>query len=143
MGIRKAITNGLSTERIKTTAEILNTPIGWKWHDQLIIETRENKILFRHQIKKNLLAASKDVGCCTVEAHYHSSVGIQYYFTLLGELKWSLSMPCLIDDFSDAYSYNKKDSSRPIIGCAIIRNGMPIIIPMLLDSRNRWTGKIP
>jgi hypothetical protein len=143
MAIRKSIAGGLSPRRIRPISEILKTPIGWKWYEQLVIETSGVKILFAHQLKKNLLAASKDVGCCVVEAHYHSSVGIQYYYTKLGELKWAVSMPCLIDDASAAFMYNKKDTSRPVLGCLIIQAGVPKIIPMKLDRNNRWTGEVP
>jgi hypothetical protein len=142
MAIRKSISGGLSTRRIRPISEILNTPKGWIWHEQLVIETGGSKILFSHQLKKNLLAASKDVGCCVVEAHYHSSVGIQYYYTKLGELKWAVSMPCLIDDTSAAFLYNKKDTSRPVLGCLIIQSGIPRIIPMRLTSNGRWDGVV-
>jgi hypothetical protein len=31
---------------------------------------------------------------------------------------------------------------RPIIGCAVIINGLPKLIPMVLNKSGRWIGKI-
>jgi hypothetical protein len=50
---------------------------------------------------------------------------------------------CLIEDSTIAFAYNKLNLKRPVIGSAVILNGIPKLIPMILDKKNRWTGEIP
>jgi hypothetical protein len=49
---------------------------------------------------------------------------------------------CLIDDKSLAFSYNKLQMKRPIIGCGIILDGQPKLLPMILDKNGDWIKKI-
>jgi hypothetical protein len=49
---------------------------------------------------------------------------------------------CLIDDASMAFAYNKVFKERPVIGCGIVINGFPRLIPMALDKHGRWKGKL-
>jgi hypothetical protein len=85
------------------------------------------------------LAQSMGMSC--VQGHYHSSYSIKYYGNSLG-LYYGLQVGCLIDKDSLAFRYNKTQRSRPIIGCAIILNGLPKLLPMVLNKSGKWIGKL-
>jgi hypothetical protein len=39
-------------------------------------------------------------------------------------------------------AYNKNNLKRPVIGCGIIVDSIPQLIPMVLNSKARWVGKL-
>jgi hypothetical protein len=48
------------------------------------------------------------------------------------------SCGCLVDDTSLAMSYNNANLKRPVLGVGLIINSLPILEPMLLDSKGNW-----
>jgi hypothetical protein len=48
----------------------------------------------------------------------------------------------MIDNKSLAFRYNKVQKARPIIGCSVIYNGLPIIEPFIKDKSGKWVGKL-
>jgi len=53
-----------------------------------------------------------------------------------------MNVGCLIDQKSMAFSYAKNFRTRFIIGCGIILNGITRLLPMVLNNKGRWIGKI-
>lgn len=47
---------------------------------------------------------------------------------------------CLADDNSLALAYNKINPKRPIVSLGVIIEGIPQLIPMILDKKGRWIG---
>ena len=47
---------------------------------------------------------------------------------------------CLIDDETYAFMYNKTYIPRPALGIGLITDGVPELIPMILDENKRWVG---
>jgi hypothetical protein len=80
-------------------------------------------------------------GACIVQGHYHSEAGTVWYNSPRGRL-FGLTVGCLIDSAGLAFAYNRLDLARPILGCGVIVDGLPIFIPMWLNRRNRWTGRV-
>ena len=80
-------------------------------------------------------------GMCTVQGHYHTSFKIDYWSNP-NELLWGMQVGCLINMKSLAFEYNKLQKSRPVIGTGVIIDGLPILIPMVLDKNGRWNRKI-
>ena len=78
---------------------------------------------------------------CTCQGHYHTSYNIQYWSNP-NELLWACQTGCLIDMKSLALEYNKLQKTRPVIGTAVILNGLPKLIPMVLKKNGRWNRKI-
>ena len=137
---------GLSSEVIRSPNEILQIPNGWTWRESIEftygnVEGEPLKLHFRHQLKTNYLQVAQRMGCCFVQAHYHTKLGVQYFQTPYG-LKWAISTGCLIDNNSIAFVYNKANLEMPVLGAAIIIGGTPYIQPMWLDKHSRWTGKL-
>ena len=53
-----------------------------------------------------------------------------------------MAVGCLIDDHSLAFAYNKVNSARVILGCGIIINGQPKLLPMVLEKGGRWNNQV-
>lgn len=140
MTYRKAKFNGMPRHLIKTYNEVLNVPATWTWHDSLILDLPNGrKCKFIHGAGANVLIASQIIGMSLVQFHYHSSFELRYWDGGHG-LNFAVTSGCLIDDKSIAYAYNKLHSKRPILGVTFIENGIPCLIPMIVDENNRWVG---
>ena len=77
-----------------------------------------------------------------VQGHYHTKFNIQYWGNPQA-LHWGLQVGCLIDKDSLAYEYNKLFKDRPIIGTGIIIEGLPYLLPMVLNKGGRWNKVVP
>lgn len=143
MVYRKALANGIPKKYIRDYGEVLEAPKTWKWHNTLIFKlSNGQKVFVCHGIKKNGRKLTEQMGMNTIQGHYHTEFNIQYHSSP-DQLCWSLQVGCSIDDKSMAFAYNKITPGRPIIGHAIIINGVPHLLPMLLDKKGKWTGYLP
>lgn len=141
MVFRKTIHHGIPLKLIKSIGDILEAPDTWKWHNYLIVNCADKKVLFQHQIKKNIHTEIGSRGMNIVQGHYHESLDIKYVNNSQ-QLLWSMSVGCLLDDNSMAFQYNKINPNRPVLGTGVIIEGWPRIIPMVLNKNGNWIGKI-
>ena len=58
-------------------------------------------------------------------------------------LLWAMQVGCLIDKDSMAFAYDKVFKDRPIIGCGIIINSQPKLLPMVLSKGGSWNKVVP
>lgn len=138
MVYRKAITGGLPRQVIRSYNEILGAPKGWQWHDKLVLKASNGKrIYFCHNRSKNSLANSKNVSMNFIQGHHHSNFDIQYWANEL-DIYWGMTCGCLVDKSSLAFAYGKTTKEKPIIGCAMIIDGIPQLIPMKMDRHGRY-----
>jgi hypothetical protein len=42
-----------------------------------------------------------------------------------------------------AFAYDKVNLGRPVVGHGLVIDGIPQLLPMVLDKGGRWTGAIP
>lgn len=139
---RRAIANGLPSGVIKPYREMLQAPKGWQWSDDLVLKASNGEqIYFCHSKGSNVLKVSQAMGMSVVQGHHHNQLEIQYWGNPNG-LYFGMTTGCLIDDKSLAFSYNKLSVKRPVIGCAIIMDGYPRLLPMVLNRGGRWIKKI-
>lgn len=142
--LRKFMAHGLPRKMIRPYNEIFGVGEGWKFVDDLTITTDSKHlpdIHFTHGIKKNGLLLAQQRGQRVVQGHYHT----EFYASYAGNpnsLIWAMGVGCLIDSKSLAFEYGKLTLHRPIIGTGVIENGLPAIIPMILDKSGRWIGEI-
>lgn len=140
---RKARYAGLPARVIKSYNDILEAPKEYKWHSELIIPLSDGTdVYICHGKTSDSTRLSKSMGMHSVQGHFHEKFKVEYYSTPVG-LFWGATIGCLIDDESLAYSYNKLNVHRPVIGCAIILHGHIKLLPMVLDSNKRWNGHVP
>jgi len=53
-----------------------------------------------------------------------------------------MNVGCLINQKSMAFNYAKNFKTRFILGCGIILNGVPRLLPMVLNDKGDWIKKI-
>lgn len=138
---RKGLHHRIPKKMLKGYNEILEAPKGWKWHKEVRIKTVNGDVLFRHSFGKNALKEALANGCSIVQGHYHEDFSIQFAGNSY-KLLFAMVVGCLIDDDSMAFAYNKNFSKRPIIGVGVIVDGIPQLVPMILNKKGRWIGKL-
>ena len=141
MHYRKGKHHGIPRKYLKGYNEILEAPKGWVWHDELIVKSGDQEILIRHQFKKNPLICAQQMAMPVIQGHFHTSFDIQYVSSP-NRLLWSMTVGCLIDKKSLAFAYDKTNYVRPILGCGVVINGQPQLVPMILDKKGRWIKKL-
>lgn len=138
---RRAFKFGLPSELIKSYTDILQAPKGWQWNDYWEIDG----VIYEHgdpfSGQNGALKCAEQNMQSTVIGHIHSFAGIQYSANSK-HLIFGFNAGCLIDHEAYAFSYAKKIKRKPILGCGIIKNGIPTFIPMMLNSKGRWIGKL-
>jgi len=141
MAYRKAKHHGMPRHLLKSYNDVLGVSTDdWRWHESLILELpNKTKCKFVHGVSSNILAASQAIGMSLVQGHHHSLFELRYWTAGSG-LHFAITGGCLIDDTSMAFAYNKLQVKRPIMGVTFIENSQPHLIPMALDSNNRWIG---
>lgn len=141
MVLRKALTGGIPSKAIRSYNEVLDAPKGWRWVDDLILQTELGPVYFCHGKTTTPGKLASLYGMSTVQGHYHEKAQLNYTSTP-ERLMFDLHTGCLANDKSLALQYNKINSKRPIVSIAVIVNGVPQIVPMVLHRNHRWTGKL-
>lgn len=137
--MRKGAVGMLPTRVFRTPQEILETPKTWVWSRDLTFETELGPVFCTHGKSGVAGKLSRSMAMNSVQGHYHNKFQIDYWGSPAG-LFWDMHTACLVDDTSLAMAYNKTTLQRPVIGVSAVLNGRPYLVPMLLDSRGRWTG---
>ena len=139
---RRGKHGGLPRSVFRDYREILNAPRGWKWHHDLVITlSNGEKCYFHHGKSTNGISVALAEGMNVVQGHHHSLYEIKYVNTA-SKLIWSVITGCMIDDKSMAFGYNKLQIKRPALGCTIILDGYPHLLPMILNEEGRWIKKL-
>lgn len=141
MVYRKAKYAGMPRHVVKPYNEVLGLGKGWKWSNELIVETPLGKIFVCHGKKKNSETYAKSIGMSVVQGHYHEDFRIGY-LNSPGGIVWGMNVGCLIDNEKLAFEYNKVNPNKPMLGVGVVVEGVPTLIPMLLDEKGRWIGTI-
>jgi hypothetical protein len=141
MVLRRAMAKGMSRFFLKDYNEILDVGSGWRWEEKHIIKTDKNTILFAHQFCKDIGKAVRETSMCCVQGHFHTvsetkMIGTDY------SLNWGMSVGCLVDKKSLAMAYMKVNLAKPILSCGIITEGIPHIVPMVLNTSGSWDKNI-
>lgn len=140
--IRKALASGLSRRFLRTPGEVLQAPKGWTWHFDLTVTLPDGtKCYFHHSKGANVKKNSQTTGRSFVQGHHHESFEICYWGNP-NALLFGMTVGCLVSPPALAMAYNKNNLKRPVIGCAMIIDSHPVLIPMVLNSRGRWTKRL-
>lgn len=138
---RKALANGLPKAVFKSYNEILQAPKGWKWEFDTKVETDLGTIYLCHGKTGTAGRLASQYGMSTIQGHFHEKAQITYISTP-EKLMFDAHTGCLADDKSLALGYNKVNPKRPIVSIIIVLNGIPQIIPMVLNRSGRWIGRL-
>ena len=139
---RRALKYGLPKDYLKSYNEFLGVGNGWEWVDDLSITLSDgSRCFFTHGMSADVLKVAQQYGMNTVQGHYHTKFSIGYYSNP-DALIWGMQVGCLINQKSMAFDYAKNFKSRFIVGCGMIINGQPKLMPMVLNKDGRWNNQI-
>lgn len=144
MAYRKAKAHGFPVAYIRTYKEVMfpeGGGKGWQWAENWRVRTPMGDVLFKHQPSGPILVDASHNQCNLVVGHHHGKFSVEYGASS-ARLYWGAFFGCLIDKDSLAYAYGKHTMYKPILGCGVIINGIPTLIPMLLDSDGNWVGHL-
>lgn len=124
---------------------VYKVPPRWKLHKELTIVTSMGKVTFMHGDERGgSRVAGKTAqlfGSSIVRGHMHSKSYVHYH-SLREALIYDMVVGCGINKKAIAFEYTNKDLLRPILSAGVIVDGIPHIIPMLMNKRGRWNGKV-
>lgn len=141
MVLRKALTHGLPSKVIKSYNEILNAPKTWRWVPDIVINSPLGPVYFCHGKSGAAGRLASQYGMSCVQGHFHEKAQITYISTP-HSLMFDMHVACLVDDNSRAMAYNKINPRRPILSIGVIINGIPQLVPMVLNKQGRWIGSL-
>jgi len=138
---RRAHKYGIPKAFLRDYAEFLQAPKGWSWQDKWEIDG----VIYEHgegvSGVNGALTAAKGNMQSTAIGHLHSFAGIQWNANPR-HLIFGFNVGCLIDHRAYAFAYGKTMKNKPILGCGIINEGIPIFIPMIIDNNHKWNKKV-
>lgn len=142
LALRRLKHHGIPMKFLATNQAIYGVSNKWQWVNDLTLRLPNGQDVYLcHGMSKNGIKLAAQRGTCVVQFHYHTEFRIDYIGNP-SSLLWSLQSGCLIDRKSLAFAYDKLNLNRPIIGTSMIIDSKPMLIPMTLDKRGRWTGKL-
>lgn len=140
---RKIKVNGLPIKVLKELKEIYDTP-GWNWYEKIILKVKNfEEVYCVHGQSSNGLKLANHLGCSALQGHFHTAQNISYSTnTVSNKRRWSMQVGCLVGS-GLAFEYNKLQLARPELGVGWInQEGLPTLIPMILNDKGRWIGKL-
>lgn len=138
---RKAITAGLPSSVLKAYREILQAPKGWIWKYDHVLNTALGDVYLHHGKSGTHEKLSKNMAMSAIQGHFHNKFYISYWSSP-NALYWDANAGCLVDKKSRAFAYGLSNLQKPIVGCMVILNGIPQLLPMVLLKTGRWNGKL-
>lgn len=139
---RRAKAHGLPVQFIKKYRDILfpnHGAPGWSWGDAWVLQTPLGKVRFQHLVSGDFMLNAAHERTSLVLGHEHGRFEIQFAASSEA-LYFGAYAGCLIDHKSLAFAYGKLHRKKPILGCMVITDGNPQLIPMLMNSEGRWVG---
>jgi hypothetical protein len=138
---RKQVSAGLPSAVMKGYREILQAPKGWTWHFDLILKTPQGPIYFHHGKSSSIEKLSKNMSMHAIQGHYHSKFYVSYWANPNG-LFFDANAGTFADHHHLAMAYAKNSIPKGIHGVIVITNGVPQLIPMVLDRKGRWNASL-
>jgi len=138
---RRALKFGMSKQFLKPYGDFLGTR-KWKWVDDLTLTmSNGQRCFFTHGRSADVSKVSQTMGMSAVQGHYHTKFLISYWANP-DNLFFAMNVGCLINQKSMAFNYAKNFKTRFILGCGIILNGVPRLLPMVLNDKGDWIKKL-
>lgn len=145
MHFRKAHSHGIPVQYLRTYREVFFPQGGgerWEWQHTHVLELPNGEqVAFKHQPAGAVLGDAAHERMNLVCGHLHGKLSIEYARNT-HEQYWAAQGGCLVDEDSRAFSYGKESKYKPALGCLVILEGVPQIVPMQTNSDGRWIGKI-
>lgn len=145
MHFRKASSHGIPVQYLRTYREVF-FPGGegsrWEWRHTHVLELPTgDRVSFKHQPAGSVLTDAAHERTNLICGHLHGKMSIEYAKNS-HEQYWAAQGGCLVDEESKAFAYGRESKYKPALGCIVIIEGVPQIIPMQTDIDGRWVGYI-
>ena len=138
---RRALKYGMSRKFLRDYGDFLGTK-KWTWTDDITLTmSNGQRCFFTHGRSADILKVSQAMGMSAVQGHYHTKFLISYWANP-DNIFFAMNVGCLINQKSMAFNYAKNFRTRFIIGCGIILDGIPKLLPMILNDKGRWNKKL-
>lgn len=121
---------------------ILGAPDTWKWSDYFEIDD----VVYEHGDAimggkyPYAIVADRNMKS-TVIGHHHGALGLYWHKTAHTTV-FGMGVGCLVDDAAYAMAYGSQNKRKPILGAAVVIDGLPLLCKMRLNSRKRWNGRV-
>lgn len=145
MAFRKANAHGIPVQYLRTYREVFFPGGGgerWEWLHTIILDLPNGQqVAFKHQPAGGVLGDAAHERMNVVAGHLHGKMSIEFAANST-EQYWGAQGGCLIDNDSLAFAYGKESKFKPALGCMVIVEGVPQIIPMQTNQDGRWVGYV-
>lgn len=145
MHFRKANAHGIPVQYLRTYREVFFPDGGgerWEWQHTHVLELPTgDRVSFKHQPAGSVLTDAAHERTNLICGHLHGKMSIEYAKNS-HEQYWAAQGGCLVDEDSKAFAYGRESKYKPALGCIVIVEGIPQIVPMLTDIDGRWVGNI-
>ncbi len=120
---------GIPARLYKSVREIYESPRGWKWQQSYLIDD----VAYTHGegfcgLDCAIKAARFFCRSCVI-GHTHSVGGVRWVCSEYARV-FGCSTGCLVDPESFGLAYSRKFAAKPVLGSAVIIDGIPQFIPM-------------
>lgn len=136
---RRACAAGIPKVFLKSYKEFMKAPDGWEFQSYCIIDN----VMYEHGDSFTGIIAAKTAAISnmrsTVIGHHHNTASI-HYIANKEKMLFGMNVGCLIDNEAYAFEYNKKNKTQPTLACGVVDKGVPILYPMIINSKGRWVG---
>lgn len=145
MHFRKANAHGIPVQYLRTYREVF-FPDGsgqrWEWrHTHTLRLPNGELVSFKHQPAGAVLTDAAHERTHLICGHLHGKMSIEYARNTR-EQYWAAQGGCLVDEESKAFAYGKESKYKPALGCIVIVDSVPQVVPMQTDFEGRWVGKL-
>lgn len=138
---QKASDAGIDSSLLLSYEDMLSMPKGWEIADSWEFDG----VIYEHGIGRSgsqgALNAAKANMKSTVIGHLHSNAGVLWYGNK-SHLIFGFNVGALIDDRKYAFEYGRFHTAKSILGCGLVIDGVPLFVPMVLNDKHRWVGKL-
>lgn len=140
--LRKAKTARIPDAHIRDYNEVFGVSSRWRWVREVMLRTDAGLVLTTHSVGSNARSNVQRFSFSSVQGHHHSEYGLHYYADN-AVLRWHMGVGCLIDIHAPAFNYGSRAVlRRPILGVGALVRGTPRLIPMVLNHKGRWNGRV-
>ena len=138
---RRAIKSGIPRGYLKEYNEFLNVK-KWNWVDNLTLTLpNKQRCFFTHGISADVVKVSQINSMNCVQGHFHSKFSLSYWANP-DALFFAMQVGCLIQQTNMAFTYSKNFKTKFIMGCGMIIDSTPRLMPMVLNKEGKWIGKL-
>jgi len=138
---RRALKSGIPKGYLKEYNEFLNVK-KWKWQDNLTLTLpNKQRCFFTHGISADVTKVSQINSMSCVQGHFHSKFSLTYWANS-ESLFFAMQVGCLIQQTNMAFTYSKNFKTKFIMGCGLIIDSNPRLMPMVLNKEGQWIGKL-